>query len=253
MKSNYFRTSELARAAGIHPNTVRLYEKWGLIPPVERSPSGYRRFTSFHLDCLLLARMIYEGDYPGTLIRRSGVQVLLRAVSGDLGGAIEMAYQHKALVQAERAQAEAAVSLLERWANGATVDNTGRQLHIGETAVRLGVTIDMLRNWERNGLIEVPRNSINGYRLYGPEQIGRLRVIRMLSRAGYSQMAILRMVLQLDSGQTEGLRQALDTPGPDEDVFSASDRLLTTLTLQENQAEAIIAYLEEMIQKSKFG
>jgi len=35
--------SNLARAAGIHPNTARLYEAWGLLPPVERSPKGYRR------------------------------------------------------------------------------------------------------------------------------------------------------------------------------------------------------------------
>ena len=35
---------------------------------------------------------------------------------GDLGGALEKAYQHLALVQAERAQSEAAVALLERWA-----------------------------------------------------------------------------------------------------------------------------------------
>lgn len=250
LKKQYLRTSELARAAGIHPNTVRLYEQWGLIPPVERSPAGYRRFTQFHLDCLLLARMIYEGDYPGTPIRKSGTKILLKAVSGDLGGALELAYQHKALVLAERAQAEAAVSLLERWAQGTSVDDTNSRMHIGETAARLGVTIDMLRNWERNGLIEVPRSHGNGYRLYGAEEIGRLRVIRMLSRAGYSQMAILRMIIQLDAGQTEDLRQALDTPGPGEDVFSASDRWLTTLTYQEERAIAIIIYLEELIRKS---
>jgi hypothetical protein len=65
----YLKTSDLAREVGIHPNTVRLYEQWGLIPPVERSPTGYRRFTEFHLDCLRLARTIYAGGYPG---RRSG-------------------------------------------------------------------------------------------------------------------------------------------------------------------------------------
>jgi hypothetical protein len=32
-------------------------------------------------------------------------------------------------------------------------------------------------------------------------------------------MAILRMLTQLDQGQRDGLRQALDTPHPDEDVY----------------------------------
>ena len=243
----YLRTSDLAKAVGIHSNTVRLYEQWGLIPPVERSPKGYRRFTGRHLDCLRLARLVYTGFYPGTVIRRSGIQVIKKAVSGDLGGALELAYQYKALVQAERAQAEIAAALLERWAQGSAADATDQLLHIGQTARLLGVSIDILRNWERNRLLKTPRNPANGYRLYGPLEIGRLRVIRTLSRAGYSIMAILRMMTKLDAGQTVDLRQVLDTPRPDEDAFSASDRWLSTLKEQEEKAGQMIAHLEAMI------
>ncbi len=245
--TRYLRTSDLAKAAGIHVNTVRLYEKWGLIPPAERSPAGYRRFTPFDLDCLLLARLVYSGGYPGMAIRRSGLLVIWKAIKGDLGGALELAYQHQAVIQAERAQAEAAAALLEHWARGAAVDATSRPLQIGEAANLLGVSIDKLRNWERNGLLAVPRNPANGYRLYGPEEMGRVRVIRMLSGAGYSTMAILRMLLQLDSGQAEDLRTALDTPRPDEDVFSASDHWLSTLTERAGLARQMITHLEGMI------
>src|SRR5438445_1617489 len=38
---------------------------------------------------------------------------------------------------------------------------------IGQVAHLLGVTIDILRNWDRNGLIDVPRDLSNGYRRYG--------------------------------------------------------------------------------------
>jgi DNA-binding transcriptional MerR regulator len=248
-KEGYLRTSDLARAVGIHVNTVRLYEKWGLIPAVERSPTGYRRFTPHHLDCLVLARMVYAGPYPGRPIRRSGVNIINKVVDDDLGGALELAYQHKGLVQAELAQAESAIALLERWAGGAPADATGEVLRSGQTARLLGVSTDVLRNWERNGLIRVPRNPNNRYRRYGPGEIGRLRVIRMLSRAGYSTMAILRMLTLLDRGQTEGLRDALDTPRPDEDVFSASDRWLSTLNEWTQRTEMIITHLEEMIAK----
>jgi DNA-binding transcriptional MerR regulator len=41
-----------------------------------------------------------------------------------------------------------------------------------------------------SGLIRAPRNPDNGYRPYGAAESGRLRVIRMLNQAGYSQMAI---------------------------------------------------------------
>jgi hypothetical protein len=90
-----------------------------------------------------------------------------QAAVRDLGGALEAAYRHRALVQAERAQAEAAADLLERWAQGVAVDVTPQMLRIGEAARRLGVTTDMLRNWERNGLICMPRSPENGYRLCG--------------------------------------------------------------------------------------
>lgn len=245
----YLRTSELAKSVGVHPNTVRRYEEWGLIPPVERSPSGYRRFTQRHLDCLQLAHLIYSGGYPGRSIRQSSAQIIRIAVSGNLGGALEQAYQHLTFVRSEQAHADVAARSLERWAQGAAMDATTGPLSIGETAHMLGVTVDVLRNWERNGLLQVPRNPGNGYRRYGTPEISRLRVIRMLGRAGYSLAAILRMLVQFDRGDSVDLRQALDTPRPDEDVYVASDHWLTTLALQEQRAQQVIALLEEIIQR----
>jgi hypothetical protein len=75
----------------------------------------------------------------------------------------------------------------------------------------------------------------------------------MLSRSGYSLSAILRMLLQLDRGQTTDLRGALDTPRPDENAYLASDRWLSTLAEHEQRAQMIIALLEEMIGKQASG
>lgn len=44
-----YRTSEVAEMMGIHPNTVRLYEEWGLITKPVREENGYRVFTDLHL------------------------------------------------------------------------------------------------------------------------------------------------------------------------------------------------------------
>jgi DNA-binding transcriptional MerR regulator len=44
MTRPYLRTSEISQAVGVHPNTVRLYEQWGFLPPIPRSLSGYRLF-----------------------------------------------------------------------------------------------------------------------------------------------------------------------------------------------------------------
>jgi DNA-binding transcriptional MerR regulator len=247
MKRGYLTTSEVAQAVGVHPNTVRLYEVWGFLPPIPRSPSGYRRFTPAHVRQMRLARTALHGGWPGKTVRASALQLVRQAARGDLGGALEQAYRHLALVQAERAHAEAAAQLLERWAGGVAADATGEPLRTASAARLLGVTVEALRNWERNGLVRVPRDSTNGYRLYGAAEIGRLRVIRTLRQAGYSIMAILRMLLQLDAGQRGGLREALDTPRPDEDAFSAADRWLSNLAEHEQRAWEIIRQLEAMI------
>lgn len=241
------RTVDLARAAGVHPNTVRRYADRGLLPPVERSPNGYRRFTRNHLDCLRIARLIYKETFPGRAIRHSASRVLQNALRGDWVSALVNSRAHLAFVQSEQTQAETAALLLERWAAGMDTASVGQPMPIGQAARMLDVSIDMLRNWERNGLITVPRQTDNRYRRYGPTEISRLRVIRTLSRAGYSQMAILRMLRQLDRGVKADLRHVLNIPPPDEDVYSASDRWLSTLADQEQAALRLIALVEEIV------
>ncbi len=249
MTRRHLSTSDISRAVGVHPNTVRLYEQWGFLPPVSRSPSGYRQFTQRHLDQMRLARLALHGGWPGRNIRQSALALVRQSASGDLGGALERAYRHLALVQAERAQAEVAAGLVERWAQGAPTDVIAEPLYINQAAGLLGVTADILRNWERNGLIKTPR-ARNGYRLYGAAEIGRLRVIRTLLRAGYSSMAILRMLRRFDRGQRTGLRQVLDAPTP-QDILYATDRWLSTLAEQEQRAAGMIAQLEKMIRKRR--
>lgn len=251
MDRKHLRTSDLARTVGIHPNTVRLYESWGLIPPVERSASGYRIFTQRHLDCLRLARMIYAAAYPGRGLRTSGNEIIQRAVADDWHGALEKAHDHLASVKAELKHADTAADLLEHWAQNMDTNSEEDPLEIREVSELLGVSHDVIRNWERNGLITVRRNSYNNYRLFSKKDIDRLRIIRMLSRAGYSHMAILRMFIQLDGGNTRNLKKVLDTPREDEDIFTAADHWLTTLQGQEKLARQVIRLIKELTASQK--
>lgn len=248
---DYLTTAQIAKGAGVHPNTVRLYEQLGLLPPIPRSPAGYRKFTPMHLRQMVLARTALIGPYPGKVIRASAASVVRRAASGDLGGALELAYRHLVTVQAELAHAETAAALLQRWAEGKAADATQQPLHIKEAAALLQVTPDALRSWERNGLIQVPRDPHNRYRTYTSVQIGQLRVIRMLRTAGYSSMAILRMTLHLKGGGLGDLRRVLDTPRPDEDIYSAADRWLSALGEQLDRSWQMISQLEEMIREMR--
>ena len=78
-----------------------------------------------------------------------------------------------------------------------------------EAALELGVSIDVLRNWEANGLLSVKRSK-NGYRIYAPEDMDRLRVICALRCANYSIASILRLMVALDRGMCANVGDVLD-------------------------------------------
>ena len=59
------KTAQIARAVGVHVNTVRLYEARGLLPPVPRAANGYRLFTRRHVEQMRLAYMTLTWPYPG--------------------------------------------------------------------------------------------------------------------------------------------------------------------------------------------
>jgi len=249
MVRSYFYTSEIANAVGVHPNTVRLYEEWGYLPPVPRTPGGYRKFSETHLDQMKLIRLAMNFTWMGGQVRRTAYEMIASGAEGDLGGALEISYKLRVQIQAEQAQAEAAADFLETWAKGSAVESKDKPRRIGEVAKLLNVTSDRLRNWERNGLIDVPRNPLNGYRFYRTREIGRLRVIRTLCQARYSQMAILRMLMHLDQGETGDLRRVLDTPREDEDVYFVTDQLLSALENLEVKSQQVITLLGETIAK----
>jgi DNA-binding transcriptional MerR regulator len=248
MKKNgrTYKTTEVAQAAGVHPNTVRMYEQWGFLPPIERLSNGYRVYTLYHLEQMRLARLAMHGGWPGPRIRRSALKLVRSSAAGDVRDAVRLAKNHILLVKAEREQAEAAAAYLEMWVRGKIPVRRAVKLSILPAARAVESTSDAIRNWERNGLLRVPRNPKNGYREYGAPEIGRLRVIRMLLRAGYSTMAVLRAMRHLDSGGPKKLRRVLDTPHPGEDVLWAADHWLSTLAEQEERARKILKQLRRM-------
>lgn len=242
------RTGEIADAVGLHPNTIRLYEQWRMLPPVPRDQRGYRVFAQEHLDQVRLIRLAFRCTWIGGRIRRTAHDVIRCAAGGDFVEAFVRAKEHEALIQRERRRAEHAANVLKSWAKQQQEAQEVGFLRISEVARLLDVTPDMLRNWERNGFLQVLRHPDNGYRLYGRSEVNRLRVISLLRKARYGSMAILRMMRHLDQGGTPNVRKILDTPGPDEDALSASDRWLTALKEAESHANDLKLSIEIMLQ-----
>lgn len=225
------RTIDVARRCGIHPNTVRIYEALGYLPPVPRTPSGYRQFADRHVVHVMLACAAMKSTWLGGAIRRTAIQALRAAARGDLILARSLAAAHLELIGDERRRARAACRTLDRWAEGRASRPLPRALTSTEAAARLGASPDRLRNWERNGLIVVPRHPTSRHRRYGAAELARLGVIRTLCGARFSLMAILRMLRRFDVGQRDGLSQALHQLGAGEDdLFFSADRWLVRIT-----------------------
>ncbi len=241
-------TSKIAHTVGCHPNTVMLYEKWGLIASVPRAANGYRLYTEEHLDQMRLARTALDGLYPGKVIRRRAYRVIALTVTGELELALEQAGIYLESIKKEQKRASKALQVIDTWVDGLAAKNLRTTWSIGEVAKNLDLTVDQLRNWERNGLIAVPRNPENRYRRYSQREIGRLRVIELLLHSGFGMMSIHRLMQRVDKGDFSQLRQVLDTPDQHEIIYP-SDQWMTALAEQEKRAKRVINLLEEMIAK----
>ena len=81
-------------------------------------------------------------------------------------------------------------------------------LRTGEVAEQAGVNIQTLRYYERRGLLADPIRSLGGHRLYPPDTVALLRVIKAAQRLGFTLDEVAEL---LDAGRrrhpTTDLRQ----------------------------------------------
>jgi DNA-binding transcriptional MerR regulator len=81
------------------------------------------------------------------------------------------------------------------------------ELRIGEVAKRAGVSIDTLRYYERVRLLPRSRRSSGGFRLFTPEHIARVRLIKQAQELGFSLEEIRDL---LATGGAEECRKVRD-------------------------------------------
>ncbi len=60
--------SQASEASGLAVDTIRYYERIGVLPPVGRGPNRYRGYTETHIETLRFARRLRELGLPlGTI------------------------------------------------------------------------------------------------------------------------------------------------------------------------------------------
>ncbi|TAM14468.1 MAG: heavy metal-responsive transcriptional regulator [Rhodanobacter sp.] len=78
-------------------------------------------------------------------------------------------------------------------------------LTIGAVAKRVGVAIDTIRYYEREGLLPEPQRRASGYRSYGDDAIAQLRFIRRAKNLGFT-LEEIRELLSLSTDRQRGVK-----------------------------------------------
>lgn len=237
-----YSTSEIAGIMGIHPNTVMLYEKWGYIAPVKRRENGYRVYTETHLEQIKLVRMSLRSELIKCYMKFEVQNIIRSAAQGDLKKALELSREYLTHIQNEKHIELKVMKVIQKILKDDSQEEKNTLLNRNGAAKLLGVSINVIVNWERNGLIEVPRSK-NGYRVYGEDEIKLLRVIKVLRQENYSTQCICRML------------KKLKTKGKENDVFlseeteDSDDWLLSSISEAERDANELNDYIGELISK----
>ncbi|MCT4593074.1 MAG: MerR family transcriptional regulator [Anaeromicrobium sp.] len=242
---NKYKTAQAAKVIGIHPNTVRLYEKLELIPKPQRLSNGYRVFSDLHIAQFKIARTALKVEVLQNGLRKNIIHIIKLSAQGKFQKAIAYTNNYINQIKIEQKNVEEAIEITKKLLSGIQDKEKDVAFTRKQTAEYLKVTIDTLRNWEMNGLLSVKRKQ-NGYRVYTKNDIQLLKIIRSLRCANYSLAAILRMVSALSKNSEIDVRQVLNTPKGDEDIVTACDKLLTSLSNAELNANCVLNQLKDM-------
>ncbi|MBX3587493.1 MAG: MerR family transcriptional regulator [Ramlibacter sp.] len=86
-------------------------------------------------------------------------------------------------------------------------------MKISELAETTGVTVDTLRYYEKQGLLDPPQRRDNGYRAYAASDVQRVRFVRGAQMLGFSLAQIREVIPDLVQGRMgrSGIEQRLQS------------------------------------------
>ena len=86
-----------------------------------------------------------------------------------------------------------------------TATNGGKGLKIGEVSKRTGVGIEALRFYEKSGLLDRPRRTGSGYRVYDESVLDRLAFIKKAQVLGFTLDEIRSVAVDLDDSNLDAV------------------------------------------------
>lgn len=126
-------------------------------------------------------------------------------------------------------------------------------MKINEVEALVGITKKNIRFYEAEGLLTPRRNSENGYRDYGEDEVETLRRIKLLRKLGFP----LEEIRQMQTGSRtvgDGMRRHLVTLEREQENLRSAAQLCAGLTdcgekLEALDAQSLLERLEQMEQE----
>lgn len=245
-----YTTKQLASQFGLHPNTIRLYERLGYISPAERGTNRYRYFGDLHMLQMKVCRSIFGYPYFNRRLRGCGNEVIYAAAGRDWDGGEKAVRRYLEKIQDELATAHETEQILKEWVSGS--ERVSRELPEAvrfsrrEAAQWLGVTAETVRNWERNALV-VSMAGNDKKRCFERPALEKMRVIYMLRLAGYSMAAVHRSLSAFDRSRDDRSDPVsrLHQPAAEETIM-VGDRWVFELNRLAAAAAGLPALFEQM-------
>ncbi len=231
MKS--YRTSEVAKIIGVHPNTVISYEKLGYISTVERRKNRYRIYTEQHIEQIKMARLALKSESVKTYMRLKVRDILRTLANDDLGKALLLSQNFLLEIQNEKDSEYKAIKEIKKVLKEYVEEKQNISLKRSKVAESVGVSIDVIINWERNGILSIPRNNKNNYRIYSENELVLLKIIKLLRDESYSTQCIRKMIVKIKSNDFEFLNK--------------DDELLSSIEEKEKDLKNLISHINKLI------
>ncbi len=118
----------------------------------------------------------------------------------------------------------------------------GSSMNIGKLAKAVECHVETVRYYEKEGMLSVPPRSKNGYRIYTPQHLRQLRLIRRARNLGFPQEQVKNLI-----------RLAYDVDNPCDDVYELTKSQVTNVDYKIRELKLLKSALVSMKKACEAG
>lgn len=163
------RPIDIARKLGVSTTTLRHYEGFGMIPPVVRSPNGYRLYTDEHMAYFICIREMMHGFALSEIAK-----MLKLVMANKIDEALWMANRAQAALQNDKNVCRQ-IKLRFLQKKKTTVP---KEFSIDFVTKATGINPSTIRYWDKIGLISAGRCVSNNYRTFAERHLDEILMIQ---------------------------------------------------------------------------